>query len=114
MTYEIKGTILKVLGRQNFTSGSSKVEFVLHTDDITHAQDLKFECWKDQADKAEKLTEGQSVEVVFSIQGNPWNGKYYVNLSAIRIHIDEADVDQSEMPVTRPAPEVKDDDDLPF
>ncbi len=113
MTYEVRGTILKILGRQTFNSGSSKVEFVLHTDDLEHAQDLKFECWKDQADKAEQLQEGQKVEVVFSIQGNPWNGKYYVNLSAIRIHVDEADVDQSrpEMPITRPAP-VDDDDNL--
>ena len=114
-TFEQRGTIHKILDRATFASGSSKVELILKTDDLEYPQMLKFECWKDQADQAEKLKEGQTVEVVFGLRGNEHQGRYYMNGTAIRIHIDEADVDQSapEMPITRPAP-VEDDDNMPF
>ena len=48
------------------------------------------------------------VSVDFSVNGREYNGKYYVNLTAWRITVE--DVLVSEAPTTA----VEDDDDIPF
>jgi len=84
MAYEISGTVKVVFETQTFSSGFSKREFVITTQD-KFPQDIKLECLKDKTALLDDLAEGQTVNVHFDVNGREYNGRYFVNLVAWRV-----------------------------
>jgi len=81
MSHNLKGKVKEVGETQEFSSGFTKREFVITTDE-KYEQDVKFEVVKDNCQKLDGLTEGSDIVVHFNIRGNEYNGKHYVSLSA--------------------------------
>lgn len=86
MGYEIEGTIKVIMDVMTFGSGFTKREFVITSGDDRYPQDIKMEFVKDKVALLEKFRPGQRVKVGFEIRGNENNGRYYVSLSAWKIH----------------------------
>ena len=83
-TLTLNGTIKVIEQTQEFSSGFTKREFVITTDD-KYPQDIKLELIKDNCAKLDQYSVGQSITVDFNVRGNEFNGKYYVNLQAWRL-----------------------------
>jgi len=92
-TYEMTGTVKRVMDPQTFSSGFSKREFVVTTEGDRFPQDIKFECVKDKCALLDNVEAGQRVKVTFDLRGNEYNGRYYVNLTAWRIQAAESSAD---------------------
>ena len=92
--YEMEGTVKLIEETQTFTSGFSKREFVITTED-KYPQDVKFECTKEKIEALSALKAGDRVKVSFNIRGNEYKGRYFVNLQAWRIEAVSAGVDGS-------------------
>ncbi|MES2705753.1 MAG: DUF3127 domain-containing protein [Verrucomicrobiota bacterium] len=86
MGYEIEGTIKVIMDVMTFGSGFTKREFVITSGDDRYPQDIKMEFVKDKVALLDKFRPGQRVKVGFEIRGNENNGRYYVSLSAWKIH----------------------------
>lgn len=86
MSYEIKGTVKLLDETQTFSSGFSKKEFVVTTDD-KYPQDVKFEATKEKIEQVDRLNVGDLVNVSFNIRGNEYKGRYYVNLQAWKVEV---------------------------
>jgi len=86
MGYEIEGTIKVIMDVMTFGSGFTKREFVITSGDDRYPQDIKMEFVKDKVALLDKFRAGQRVKVGFEIRGNENNGRYYVSLSAWKIH----------------------------
>jgi len=84
MALEITGTIKEIFDTQTFTSGFSKREFVITTQE-QYPQQVKFEMTKDRADIIESLSIDDFVKVSFNIRGNEYQGKYYVSLQGWKV-----------------------------
>lgn len=84
MSYEMEGSVKLVEETQTFSSGFSKREFVITTEE-KYPQDVKFECTKEKIDMLEKVREGDKVKVSFNVRGNEYKGRYFVNLQAWKI-----------------------------
>ena len=80
--YEMTGSIFRIMEMQTFASGFTKREFVLETGD-KYPQQIKFECVKDRCSLLDSRQTGEQVRVTFSIRGNEYEGRFYVNLQAI-------------------------------
>lgn len=92
--YEMEGTVKIIEDTQTFSSGFSKREFVVTTED-KYPQDVKFECTKEKIEMVDRLKEGDKVKVSFNIRGNEYKGRYYVNLQAWKIESGGGEVDHS-------------------
>jgi hypothetical protein len=90
-TYELTGEVKVMMEAVKFDSGFSKREFVVRTVDDRYPQDIKLECVKDKAALLNDVKPGQRVTVSFDLRGNESKGRYYVSLSAWRIHRADAD-----------------------
>lgn len=97
--YEMEGTVKLIEATQTFSSGFSKREFVITTDD-KYPQDVKFECTKEKIEQVDRLKQGDRVKVSFNIRGNEYKGRYYVNLQAWKIESGKGEVDSSLNQVT--------------
>lgn len=84
MSHEIEGTIKLIEDTQTFSSGFTKREFVVTTED-RYPQDIKLEVVKEKCDGLDSFGIGSPVKVNFNIRGNEHNGRYYVNLQAWKI-----------------------------
>ncbi len=84
MALELTGTIKEIFDTQTFTSGFSKREFVITTQE-QYPQQVKFEMTKDRADIIESLAIGDLVRVSFNVRGNEYQGKYYVSLQGWKV-----------------------------
>lgn len=127
MSLELSGKIKVIMDVQNFSSGFTKREFVLTTEE-QYPQDVKLETIKDKTAMLDNLREGDQVKVSFNVRGNEYQGKYYVNLQAWRIeNIGAASAPSIPAPldpmsaqptasVAAPAASIDDigEDDLPF
>mgnify|MGYP003637209908 CR=1 FL=1 len=117
MSYNIEGTV-KVIGETvTFDSGFQKREVIITTQDDKFPQDVKLEFIKDSVTKLDEFKEGDFVKVAFSIRGNEYNGKYYVNLSAFAIaHTKSENTPEpaSLVEAAFPAGETDGGNDLPF
>jgi len=115
MSYNIEGTV-KVIGEtMTFDSGFQKREIVITTQDDKFPQDVKLEFMKDSVTKLDEFKVGDFVKIAFSIRGNEYNGKYYVNLSAFAIGNSQPTVPEVKPVVTTMAPaDMDSEDDLPF
>ena len=85
MAYELEGTIKVIMDVQTFGSGFTKREFVLTTDSEKYPQDIKMEFVKDRISLLDGYKAGQRVKVGFDLRGSEHNGRYYVNVAALRI-----------------------------
>ena len=131
MAYEMKGTLIKLMDRQDFPSGFYKRDFVVRSEE-QYPQDVKFTLTKERVEVLDQFQEGQTVEVSFDIRGREYNGNYYVDLNAWRMKAAEASASaaptsggssatpaQPAMPDVQPmsaapAAASESDDDLPF
>lgn len=129
MAYELKGTLVKLMDRQDFPSGFFKREFVVRTEE-QYPQDVKFTLIKEKVEFLDSFQEGQGVQVSFDVKGREYNGNYYVDLQAWKLTAEgagvaapagvpsaasapSAPVALPEVPPMSPAGGA-DDDDLPF
>lgn len=127
-SYELTGKLKTVLEVQSFSSGFTKREFVVTTEE-QYPQDIKFELYKDKTSAIDKFKEGDILNVSFNVRGSEYNGKYFVNLNAWKIDVAQAggnDIPPALDPMRAmpaatasagPAPSNIDDigeDDLPF
>jgi len=106
----VKGKIHKIMDTVVFESGFQKREFVIETLS-EYPQMIKFDILKDKVNILDSYKEGDLVESYYNINGNEYQGKYYVNLTCWRLNKEEGQ--------TAPATESKvqvvaDDDDIPF
>lgn len=85
MNENYEGTIKVIFDTMTFDSGFKKREVVITSTDEKFPQDVKFEFSKDAVDKLNEFKVGDTVKIAYSIRGNEYNGKYYVNLSAFAI-----------------------------
>ena len=83
-TYEMSGTIKKIMDEQSFPSGFSKREFVITSED-EYPQTIKFVLFKEKARLVDALNVGERVKVSFAIKGNEYNERFYVDLNAFKI-----------------------------
>lgn len=125
MAYEMKGTLVKMMDRQDFPSGFFKRDFVVRTEE-QYPQDVKFTLVKEKVDFLDAFQEGQALTVSFDIRGREYNGNYYVDLNAWRLTAAEGAAPSAPAAATndapKPLPEVPsmpasgaaDEDDLPF
>lgn len=119
MSYEMTGTVKKVMEVMNFDSGFSKREFVVTTKE-QYPQDVKFETVRDKTALCDKLNEGDEVTVHFDIRGNEYKEKFYVNLNAWRVETGAsapagAPPSKETPPMDTDLPEsAADDEDFPF
>ena len=117
MMYEIEGTIKVIFETQTFSSGFTKREFVVTTDE-KFPQDIKIECVKERVELLESIQEKDRVKVSFNLRGNEYKDRYFVNLQAWKIEKqDDAtptapDGDRPPLPSDDVAPD--DEDDFPF
>ncbi len=115
MSYNIEGAVKVIADTMTFDSGFQKREIVITTQDDRFPQDVKLEFIKDSVTKLDEFKEGDFVKIAFSIRGNEYNGKYYVNLSAFAIAHSKPEA-VAAAPVAAPFPsgDVDGEDDLPF
>ena len=121
MSYEMTGTVKKVMDLMTFDSGFTKREFVITTQD-QYPQDVKFETVRDKTSICDKIKEGQEITVHFDIRGNEYKDRFYVNLNAWRIQSGEppsgggSSAPQDAAPLDTDLPEsaTDDDEDYPF
>jgi single-strand DNA-binding protein len=128
MAYEMKGTLVKLMDRQDFPSGFFKRDFVVRSEE-QYPQDVKFTLTKERVELLNAFQEGQTVQVSFDVRGREYNGNYYVDLNAWRLSAAEgaaapspaasASASQEAMPEVKPMPAApsgggESDDDLPF
>ena len=85
MSYTIEGTIKVINETQTFASGFQKREVVITTEDDKFPQDVKLEFIKDSVTKLDEFKVGDFVSIKFSIRGNEYEGKFFVNLGAFAI-----------------------------
>lgn len=108
MSLSTTGKVKHIFDTQEFSSGFTKREFVVTTDE-TYPQDIKFETIKDKTALLDTLTVGQEVTVSFNLRGSEYQGKYYVNPRAWKI---EAGAKSESTPVNSASDD--DGDSLPF
>jgi len=114
MSYNIEGTVKVIADTMTFDSGFQKREIVITTQDDKFPQDVKLEFIKDSVTKLDEFKEGDFVKIAFSIRGNEYNGKYYVNLSAFAIAHTKPEDAPAPTPVVTDFGEADGEDDLPF
>ena len=107
----ITGKVKAVFDTQEFSSGFTKREFVVTTEE-QYPQDIKVELVKDKCSLADKLKVGQPVTVHINIRGNEHQGKYYVSLQAWKLEAGQSQA--APQSVAAPVAEDSDPDGLPF
>jgi hypothetical protein len=81
---EINGKI-KIIGElQSFSSGFTKIQVVV-TSDEQYPSDIPIEFFKDKANLLDAFNVGDSVKIDVNIKGSEYQGKYYVGLIGWRI-----------------------------
>ena len=123
MAYELTGKIKKIFDQQDFPSGFYKQEFVVTTDE-RFPQDIKLDCLKEKVEMLKDLKEGTPVKVSFDIRGREWNERFFVDLSAWKIELQEAGAESGETASVAEASApsaadpaqygIEEDDDVPF
>jgi len=120
--YEMTGIVHKVLDEQTFSSGFRKRDLVL-TDDIgsssKYPKYVPFTFKKDRADLLGGVREGQRVKVVFALDGREHNGKYYPDITGIKVEVlsqanDYTNAPEPAEPPPDAVPYSEVQDDMPF
>lgn len=119
MLYEMTGTIKLINDMMSFPSGFTKRQFVLTSEDDRFPQDIAMAFTKDRCAILDNVKPGERVKVTFGLRGREWNGKYFVDVDALKLEkLDEtggSDESDSDFPVDNGVP-VNDADDgaMPF
>ena len=109
--HQLSGTVKEIFNEQTFDSGFNKREFVITDEAEKYAQDIKFECVKENVDLVNKLSKGDRIKVTFDIRGREWQGKYFVNLVAWKIEtLSGRETNSNEPPPFDPADEILDEE----
>jgi hypothetical protein len=109
--YEACGTIKAVLEPKTFSSGFTKREFVIVTED-DYPQTVAFECVKQRTTLLDRVAVNDRVRVSFRLRGREYQGRYFVNLEAVQI--DKMGADGSSVTMEEPPPAPSEDDPMPF
>jgi hypothetical protein len=88
-SFELTGKLKEVMDVQTFSSGFTKREFVVTTEE-QYPQDVKFELIKDKTSLIDSFKPNAPIKVSFNLRGNEYNGKYFVNLQAWKLEKDDA------------------------
>jgi len=83
--YSYEGKIKVVEKLREFDSGFKKREIVLTDGAEQYPQDIKFEFLKDDVELLSGYRKNQTVKIDFTIRGNEYQGKHYVNLVGVKI-----------------------------
>ena len=108
MLYTFEGTIREIMETQTWESGFKKREIII-TSDEKFPQDVKFEFLKDSVDLLNDIKPGDEAIVSFSVRGNEYNGKFYVNLTGNAIKVNGKTKNTKVV-----IPDHSGDDDIPF
>lgn len=123
--FEYSGVVEEVLPVQTFSSGFTKRDVIIGNDidsPSKYPNPVKFSFKKDNCSLLDGVRKGQRAKVRFAVDGRRWEGprgvQYFVDLTALKIEILDADGSSTE-PVPAPAdPGVDVDpgdiDDMPF
>ena len=102
MKYEFTGRIVAIKPVQTFGSGFQKQEVVIDDEADKYPQQVAFSFHGKKVGYTAQLREGDRVTVEFCINGREWNGRNFVELSALAVHREDAS--QPELPGVPPAP----------
>ena len=123
--FEYTGVVDEVLPVQTFSSGFTKRDVIIGNDvdsPSRYPNPIKFSFKKDNCSLLDGVRKGQRAKVRFAIDGRRWEGprgvQYFVDLTALKIEVLNADGSSTE-PVPAPAePDVAFDagelDEMPF
>ena len=123
--FEYTGVVDEVLPVQTFSSGFTKRDVIIGNDvdsPSKYPNPIKFSFKKDNCSLRDGVRKGQRAKVRFAIDGRRWEGprgvQYFVDLTALKIEVLNADGSSTE-PVPAPAePDVAFDagelDEMPF
>ena len=123
--FEYTGVVDAVLPVQTFSSGFTKRDVIIGNDvdsPSKYPNPIKFSFKKDNCSLLDGVRKGQRAKVRFAIDGRRWEGprgvQYFVDLTALKIEVLNADGSSTE-PVPAPAePDVAFDagelDEMPF
>ncbi|MDE3255111.1 MAG: DUF3127 domain-containing protein [Bacteroidota bacterium] len=89
MSLEITGRLIVKMPTQQIKESFKKREFVVETTE-QYPQKIKLELTQDKCDILDTYKEGDVLKVSFNLRGSVWQEKYYVNLQAWRIQLDNA------------------------
>ena len=70
--------------------GFYKRDLVLSDGADKYPQEIAFQCSKERADAAGEYGIGDTVKVDFNLRGRAWNGRWFVNLEAWRLELQES------------------------
>ncbi|MBO5774494.1 MAG: DUF3127 domain-containing protein [Kiritimatiellae bacterium] len=123
--FEYTGVVEEVLPVQTFSSGFTKRDVIIGNDvdsPSKYPNPVKFSFKKDNCSLLDGVRKGQRAKVRFAVDGRRWEGprgvQYFVDLTALKIELLDADGSSTE-PVPAPAePDMDVDpgemDDMPF
>ena len=94
MLYEMTGTIKLISDVQTFPSGFMKRQFVVTTEGDRFPQDIAMNFKKERCAILDNFKAGERVKATFGLSGREWNGKYYVDIDAIKLESLDAAGDQ--------------------
>lgn len=117
MDYLVQGKIIKIGSTEQVTEKFKKREFAIETNE-QYPQKLKFDLINNNVDYLDEFNIGDDIKISFTIRGNEYKDKIYINLTAIAIGLIE---DESTPAKPKKVQETKveiidndDFDDLPF
>lgn len=128
MALDITGKLHKVFEIEQKSEKFKTREFVIETQG-EYPQFVKFQITQERCNLVDNFQEGQALKVHFDLRGREWQGKYFTNLNAWKVEVDngvetQAPRQAGSMEQAAPAPsanyqasdiDTRDDlDDLPF
>ena len=85
MLYEMTGKIKLISDIQTFPSGFTKRQFVVTTEGDRFPQDIAMNFKKERCAVLDDFKAGERVKATFALSGREWNGKYFVDIDAIKL-----------------------------
>ena len=108
MDYAFTGTVKKVGDVQSFSSGFSKRELVVTSEEERYPQNVAFEFLKERGDLLDGVKEADRVTVHFDISSREWTApdgtvKYFTSLRAWKLDKPDEAGGSAARPATAPA-----------
>ena len=127
MNLEIKGTVINILEKESGVSKAGKEwekqDFVIETQD-QFPRNVCFTCFGDKTSLVSNLSRGSEVNVSFNIESREYNGKYFHNINAWKVEVNESqqpkqsfkanEVDDNTGLPKSEQPDDEEENDLPF
>ncbi len=92
MSYELKGTIIKLFDTKQVSERFTKREFVVETaDNPKYPQSVLVQITGDKIEQLDGMLVGDEVRVEFQVRGRSWTGtgetKYFVSIDAWKVEL---------------------------